>query len=286
MSVLLAFTIDGSQVDAVERLFEAAGACALRFEDAADAPALYDEGPPDAPRYWPRTRVAAFFLSAGAADFAASLLPPGVASTREAVTDAGWEREARKGWTAFAVSETLWVCPRDTKAPAGATALHLDPGLAFGSGTHPTTRLCLRFLQDRLARHPAARVLDFGCGSGILAIAALKLGARDALALDIDPLAIAATADNAEANGVGERLQVGYPPIPSHEAFTLVVANILAGPLLRAAEGLRAAVAPGGALALSGILPQQVDAVRAAFPDFALSVQDEDTWCLLAGGRA
>ncbi len=268
-------------------MLEASGAYALRFEEA-DGPALYDEGLAGEPRYWPKTSVVAFFLSQAAADFASHVLKEeGVDIGMRTVADEGWEGLTRLAWQPFAIVDDLWIYPNDRVAPAGRLAIHLDPGLAFGTGTHPTTRLCLQWIYRSLKERDAANttILDFGCGSGILAIAALRLGGQHALGIDIDPLALDAAQRNAARNGVSARMQTRCPPLTADERFDLVVANILAEPLIAHKPTLNYALAVGGRLALSGILEDQAERVRAAFPEFDLALTIDEDWCLLEGGR-
>ncbi len=268
-------------------MLEASGAYALRFEEAG-GPALYDEGLAGEPRYWPKTSVVAFFLSQAAADFANHVLKEeGVDIGMRTVADEGWEGLARLAWQPFAILDDLWIYPNDREAPAGCLAIHLDPGLAFGTGTHPTTRLCLQWLYRSLKERDAANttVLDFGCGSGILAITALRLGGARALGIDIDPLALESAQHNAVRNGVAARMQTRCPPLTADERFDLVVANILAEPLIAHKPTLDRALAVGGRLALSGILEDQAERVRAAFPEFDLALTIDEDWCLLEGGR-
>ena len=182
--------------------------------------------------------------------------------------------------------DRLWVVPSHHDIPAEASvALRLDPGLAFGTGTHPTTRLCLEAI-DRLAQ-PASRVLDYGCGSGVLAIAALKLGAASALAIDIDPQALQATNENAARNDVADQIQTSMPHDLGDARFDLVLANILAGPLQQLAPSLSNAAEPGATLVLSGILATQVEAVEAAYRDtFTMSAPiTHEGWACLVGVR-
>ncbi|MHB8254118.1 MAG: 50S ribosomal protein L11 methyltransferase [Acidiferrobacter sp.] len=282
----MTLTVAGHRAEAVGQLLEAAGACAVRFEESS-GPAVYDEGLAEEPRYWPQTEISAFFLSQAAADFAAHVLHDEAGLLRpETVTDQGWEAQARLGWHAFAIVDDLWIYPNDTQAPPGRLAIHLDPGLAFGTGTHPTTRLCLQWLHASLQEtNSAVNVLDFGCGSGILAICALRLGAAHAVGIDVDPLALEVTQQNAVRNGVAARIHTMAPPLDPDARFALVVANILAGPLVTHSQTLSRAVAPNGQLALSGILADQVDRVLAAFPEFTLALTVDEDWCLLHGGR-
>ena len=289
MSVRLSCIARGCRVEALGQILEAAGARALALEEVAGGPAFYDEGLAAEPRYWPRTRIAAFFASEAQARFAEEVVAGEVeAPYREWVADEGWEALTSRDWQAFSITDGLWIYPNDEEAPAGRLALHLDPGLAFGTGTHPTTRLCLKWLYETRQADPQRDLdmLDFGCGSGILAIAALRLGARRAAGIDIDPLALMAAADNARRNGVSARLHLAAALAPADGPYDLVVANILAGPLIAQAAALERATAAGGRLALSGILPDQVPAVVQAFPGFTLAPREDEGWVLLQGARS
>lgn len=184
----------------------------------------------------------------------------------------------------------LWICPGDSDATdANAIVVRLDPGLAFGTGTHPTTALCLEWL-DSLNLEDKT-MLDYGCGSGVLAIGALLLGSTRALAMDIDPQAIIATRANAARNNVGDRLTVVDKAQQVHGTFDVVVANILAGPLVQLAESIAAHVAGGCMLALSGILSEQIDEVLSAyrpwieFDEPVCRQQDGQIWARLTGRR-
>ncbi len=289
MSVRLSCIARGRRVEALGQILEAAGARALAFEEVPGGPAFYDEGLACEPRYWPRTRIAAFFASEAQARFAQEIIAGEVeAPCREPVADEGWEALTSRDWQAFPITEGLWIYPNGEQAPPGRLAVHLDPGLAFGTGTHPTTRLCLRWLYETLREeaHRGPEILDFGCGSGILAIAALRLRAHAALGIDIDPLALAATWENARRNGVADRLRTAMGLTGDEERpHDLVVANILAGPLIAQAPALMRATAARGRLALSGILPDQVPAVVQAFPGFTLTPREDEGWVLLHGQR-
>ena len=211
------------------------------------------------------------------------------------VEDQDWERAWMDQYVPLHFGARTWIVPWNHDLPQGADAadaavIRLDPGLAFGSGTHPTTSLCLQWL-DALAAGGELQgrtVLDFGCGSGILALAALKLGAGRAVGVDNDPQAILATHDNAERNGVGERISVHLPADePAAATYPIVVANILAAALDALADTLAARVAPGGRIALSGILNGQEDELLvrygAWFDD--LQVTREDDWVRIDGRR-
>ena len=264
------------------------GALSVTLEDAGDSPVL--EPAPGATPLWPQVRLKALFPGDADRDqLAAELrrdLAPAVTWQFEDLADRAWEREWLKDFRPMRFGRRLWVCPGGL--PAGdpaAVRIELDPGLAFGTGTHPTTALCLEWLdaQDLAGR----RVVDYGCGSGILAVAALKLGAAAARAVDIDPQALLATRENAARNDVAAGLTVTSDPQLADRSADVLVANILAGPLVELAPAFAAAVRPGGTLALSGILAGQAGTVTAAHRpcfDIGLSTTREG-WVLLSGRR-
>jgi ribosomal protein L11 methyltransferase len=273
---------------AVEDALFALGASSVTLEDAADDPVL-EPGPGETP-LWPTIRVRALFdpgIDRGA--LLASLAPvlsPTLAPRFEELADRPWEREWLRDFRPMRFGRRLWVCPDGQ--PAGdphAIRVELDPGLAFGTGTHATTALCLEWLDGRELRD--RRMIDYGCGSGILAIAALKLGAAHALAFDPDPQARLATRQNAARNHVADRLEV-VSATPQHPASCdLLVANILAGTLADLAGRFASLLRLGGAIALSGILVEQADSVTAAYrPWFMIDVTaTRDGWALLGGHR-
>ncbi|WP_280548646.1 MULTISPECIES: 50S ribosomal protein L11 methyltransferase [unclassified Halomonas] len=211
----------------------------------------------------------------------------------ELLADRDWEREWMDDFHPLRMGEKLWIVPSwHTPPEPDAVNLHLDPGLAFGTGTHPTTALCLAWL-DGLAvagELQGLAVLDVGCGSGILAIAALKLGARRATGTDIDPQALQASRDNAQRNGVTEAdFRLCYPEQLEPGDVPLVVANILAGPLVELADEIAGRVAPGGRLALSGILEGQAEAVLEAYRGQGLVMDEPEVregWVRLSGRRS
>lgn len=210
------------------------------------------------------------------------------------VDDQDWERAWMDQYQPLRFGTRTWIVPWNHELPAGADAadaavVRLDPGLAFGSGTHPTTALCLRWL-DALAGEgllAGARVLDFGCGSGILALAALKLGAAEATGIDNDPQALLATADNAERNAVGDHLLACAPEDAPEGTWPVVVANILASALDALADTIAARVAPGGRLALSGILDGQQAPLLARYGQWfdGLRVTVDGDWVRIDGVR-
>ncbi len=269
-------------------LLESLDAVAVTVEDAAGG--AYYEPEPHAVPAWARVRVTGLFASGvdvvairAAIESAAGIDPAEVVVER--LEDRDWEREWQRRFVPVAVGERLWVGPRGFEPPAAAVGVQIDPGLAFGTGTHATTRLCLQYLSElELTRR---ELIDYGCGSGILAIAALKCGAARAWGVDIDPRALATSAANAEHNAVSSCFTACYPhELPQALSVDLVIANILSDTLIRLAPTLGARVCPGGDLALSGILAPQADAVARAFaPEFVFETRAQQEWVLLVGTK-
>lgn len=263
----------------------ACGAVSVTMADDADTPIL-EPGVGETP-LWDRVRVTALFEdSADQAAIAAALgssgMFPAQALHWETLEDQPWERAWMEHFEPMRCGDRLWICP-SWKAPPdpGAVNLILDPGLAFGTGTHPTTFLCLQWLDglDLTGRV----VVDYGCGSGILGIAALLLGAERVVAIDNDPQALIATRDNLARNNLPDhRLATCLPEnIPAMEA-DILVANILAGPLVALAGNISALTRKGGLLCLSGIMGHQAREVQAAYPGFDFSPQAiNDDWVRL-----
>lgn len=197
--------------------------------------------------------------------------------------DRDWVRASQAQFEPLSVGERLWIGASWHQAPRDRLVLRLDPGLAFGTGSHPTTRLVLEFLAARV--RGGERVLDYGCGSGILAIAAAKLGATLVDAVDVDPLAVDTAAANAAANDA--RVRTALPEVLPSAAYDLVTANILAQPLIALAPLLAARTAPGGHIALAGVLVSQADEVAAAYAGWfdMRQAAAEDGWALLEGAR-
>jgi ribosomal protein L11 methyltransferase len=268
------------------------GALAVSVEDAdADGDAeqaLFGEpGLPAPEPGWARSTLRALYDGPAQATEAATLLlaqdwAAGVqVQALRAVPDADWVRVTQSQFAPVEITPTFWIVPSWHQAPPAAErTIRLDPGLAFGTGTHPTTRMCLRWLARQAQAWP--RVLDYGCGSGILAIGAALHGARTVDAVDIDAAAVEATRANAQANGV--TLRAGLPDA-ANGAYDLVLANILAQPLKLLAPLLCARLAPGASLVLAGILERQADELRAAYaPWCTLDVTDvQDGWALMTG---
>lgn len=281
-------TVARLDAEPLGELLQGLGALSVQFEDAGDQP-LFEPGPGETP-LWERTRVIALFEEGfDEARTRESVLAafPGRCShlETEALPDRVWERAWLEHFRPMRFGERLWICPSEFAPPdPSAVNVLLDPGLAFGTGTHPTTALCLEWLE--VQDLTGLTLLDYGCGSGILAIAGLKLGASGAIGLDIDPQALIASAENAEKNGVSARLRLQHPK-SARDPADIVVANILAGPLVELAADIGAQLRPGGRLALSGILAHQAEAVVAAYRPFvALSDRVErEEWVLLTGQK-
>ena len=205
----------------------------------------------------------------------------------EQLEDKDWEREWMENFHPMKFGERLWICPSWREIPEpDAVNVMLDPGLAFGTGTHPTTALCLEWLEG--LDLSGKTVIDFGCGSGILAIAAIKLGAEKVIGIDIDPQALQASRDNAERNGVADQLEVFLPQNqPEGLIADVVVANILAGPLRELAPIIKGLVKPNGDLAMSGVLDTQAEDVANHYRDelHIDPIVEQSEWCRISGRK-
>ena len=297
MWISVTLQADAAKAEALSDALMDAGALSVSIEDAdagteAETPQFGEPGHlPTA--LWDHSRVIALVdgstdegelaallaEAARAAGFGA--VPP---YTTEEVAEQNWVQLTQSQFDPIRITDRLWIVPSWHEAPdADAINIELDPGMAFGTGSHPTTRLCLEWLCDSVTA--GTRVLDYGCGSGILAIAAAKLGAGDVLGVDIDEKAVEAARDNAERNTVTIRLQHSGTPVG--DTFDLVVANILTNPLCVLAPAIAARVAPGGKVALSGVLETQADQVIEAWAPFiTLHVGGSlDGWIRLEGQR-
>jgi ribosomal protein L11 methyltransferase len=242
-------------------------------------------------RLWPAVRVSALFPAQAdpgslIGEVSRALgLDPGLLRLRE-VADRAWEREWLRDFHAMRFGKRLWICPHHEQVDdPHAAVVRMDPGLAFGTGTHPTTALCLEWLDA----HPptGAEVVDFGCGSGILALAALRLGARSASCFDIDSQALIATGDNASANGLRGRMHLCDSDGAIARGADLLLANILSGPLVQLAPRFADIVRPSGELVLSGLLESQIAEVTRAYdPWFDMSPFGvRESWVCLWGRR-
>ena len=288
LQVRLAITPDQAQT--YEDALLEVGAVSVTFMDAEDQP-IFEPDLGTTP-LWSHTHLLALFEAdtdetarlAHLALLCGGSLPQ---HQIEHIEDQDWERSWMDNFHPMRFGQRLWIVPSWHAAPEpGAVNLLLDPGLAFGTGTHPTTALCLEWLDGQDLKD--CNVLDFGCGSGILAIAALLLGAKEAVGTDIDVQALEASRDNAGRNNIDPALFPLYLPqdLPQVQADVLV-ANILAGPLVALAPQLSSLVKPGGRLALSGILAEQGDEVAAAYAqDFDLDpIANRDGWVRISGRR-
>lgn len=270
-----------------------AGATSITLEDAEDNPVL--EPAPGTTPLWPSVRLRALFESNADRDaIRATLAALGESAPEpqfEVIEDRAWEREWLKDFRPMQFGTRLWVCPGGQLPTApladdeSRVTLLLDPGLAFGTGTHPTTALCLEWLDA--ADLAGKRVLDYGCGSGILAIAALKLGAIEAVAVDIDEQALIATRENAARNDVDSQLRIAGVDQIGEFAPDIVLANILAEPLLELAPRFAEMLASGGRIVLSGVLVSQAaDIARRYAPWFDIAPAAlRDEWARLDGVR-
>jgi len=281
-------------VELLEDWFFAQGALAVSLEDNADEP-LLEPGPGETP-VWQNVKVTALFagdvdLEPIRAEIPDTLLAKNSRSDITTLRDRAWERVWMDDFSPIQMGPRLWICPSWSEPPdASAINVYLDPGLAFGTGTHATTAMCLAALDD--AVEGGERVVDYGCGSGILAIAALRLGASSALGVDNDPQALTASRDNAQRNQIeASSLDILFPESPGIDAWVgnsdLVVANILAGPLLTLADELIGLMTPGAKLLLTGILTEQAPELIERYARVNLRVSDtRDGWVLMSGQRA
>ncbi|NUR22928.1 50S ribosomal protein L11 methyltransferase [Frateuria sp.] len=292
----LALTLRAEQQPRVEEALDDLGALSITLRDAdaetPDEQAIFEPGVGELP-LWPTITLDALFDAdtdrRGLVEALGELLPwlePDQLAFRE-VADEDWERAWMDQFKPMPFGRRLWIYPWNIEPPTGEdiVVVRLDPGLAFGSGTHPTTALCLEWLDGLdLA---GQRLIDYGCGSGILAIAALKLGAAGAVGVDNDPQALIASRDNAQRNGVADRLAVFLPGDEPHAPADVFVANILAGPLGELAPTFAAACKPGAPFAISGILDGQQDELLARYGEWfdGLRVDAREDWVRISGRR-
>jgi ribosomal protein L11 methyltransferase len=285
----LSFDLGELDPNTVEESCFELGATAVTFVDAHDDPVL--EPLPGEFRLWPNTRLRALFADGGDPQeivrqlcSVLSISPGDV--TAETIEDRAWEREWLRDFHAMRFGQRLWVCPHhEDVTEADAIVVHMDPGLAFGTGTHPTTALCLEWLDRHVVE--GERLIDYGCGSGVLAVAAVRLGASEAHCFDIDPQALTATGQNAEANEVGVRVFTYETPDALPRGVDTLVANILSGPLCELAPTFGSLVRPDGWVVLAGLLEHEASDVTRAYGTwfdihpFAV----REGWAGLAGKR-
>lgn len=292
--IQLRLEAERQDVSALEDLLLASGAVAVTLEDNADQPVL-EPAVGETP-LWDAVRLTGLYPADTQMACVVSQLPEHLHAAHrhrvEILEDKDWEREWMQHYQPLQFGNRLWICPSWIEPPApDSVNLMLDPGLAFGTGTHPTTALCLKEVDG--LELSGSRVVDYGCGSGILALAALKLGAREALCVDNDPQALAATRDNANRNAIrATDLTVQLPGSEEEARWSghaeLVIANILAGPLLELRDTLLRFMTPDGTLMLSGLLATQAPEVCAHYQDY-LTLQvvgERDGWVCLRGSMA
>ncbi|MEA5097809.1 MAG: 50S ribosomal protein L11 methyltransferase [Burkholderiaceae bacterium] len=289
--------VEREQAEPLSEAFMDAGAVSVSVEDAdegtsSEKPLFGEPGMAPAEAAWERSRIVALIpgdadhqaiLSSAARTVGLSALPDYILRQ---VAEQDWVRLTQSQFDPIHIGENIWVVPSWHDAPdPNGLILELDPGLAFGTGSHPTTRLCMEWLEAHAPKDKS--VLDYGCGSGILALVAKKLGAAEVIGVDIDPQAIVAARDNAVRNrcDVTYHLPDDFQVQVGARTFNVVVANILSGPLKLMAPMLASRVAPGGSLILSGVLERQADEVAAAYaPWIRMGVwKAQDGWVALSG---
>lgn len=280
---------DKQHVDSISEQLTELGSLSVTFEDAADQPLF--EPPPGETPLWSDTLITGLFEAETDIESIrqqlSELYSEHITAIRsEILEDKDWVREWMEHYKPMHFGHDLWIVPSHHSPPdPRANNILLDPGLAFGTGTHPTTAMCLSWL----AENPPVNqtVIDYGCGSGILAIAAAKLGATKVIAIDNDPQALQATQANADKNKVLTNIEYGGIEYPISEPADCLVANILAGPLISLAGLFSEICRPGGTIALSGILQEQAEMVSQAYAgQFVLDeIQQQGDWVLLSGHR-
>jgi ribosomal protein L11 methyltransferase len=283
----LSFVTEDKNAEFIEQTLLGCGALSITFRDAADSPIL-EPSPGDNP-LWSTIKISALFDCAIDLDEIRSCLSNlSVLNTSlviDILKDQDWVREGMKDFKAMQFGQQLWVCPSwHPISNQGAITISLDPGLAFGTGTHPTTALCLRWLDAHPPKNAA--VVDYGCGSGILAIAAVKLGAQHAWAVDIDSQALWATRENIEKNHISQEIIETVTPdcLPDIQA-DILIANILSGPLIELSSDLVRLIKPNGQIILSGILVEQAESVASQYANYCKMgpSQTQEGWVLLKG---
>ena len=287
----LSLTCQAAQLDEIEDLMMELGALSISLADAHDEP-IYEPLPGDNPIWRESVLSATFDEDSDPEELGQRLLarlPPHLASTvtHGSFQDRDWQQAYRQHFKPLQCAPKLWIVPTWSNPPdPDATIVRLDPGLAFGTGSHPTTALCLAWLAEQDLQN--LKLIDYGCGSGILAIAAIKLGADHVLAVDIDEQALTACKSNMEVNAVTNgQIEVCLPAAAAETAVDLLMANILAGPLVDLASQFAKLVNPGGKIVLSGILVSQLNDIQSAYSEFfALEpARQSGDWACIGGRR-
>lgn len=285
----LTITTGPQQVDPLSELLQQFDAVSLSFKPASDE-AIFDE-PSDSNCYWQKTQVSALLDAELELDILLACIRNRIGTENifaheiESLKDENWLEAHRSGYAAMIFSEKLCICPSWDAAPKQLATVILDPGLAFGTGTHATTALCLNWLAEQDLSEQT--VIDYGCGSGILGLAAARLGAGSVYATDIDPQALSATMSNAKQNDLQDKIRVQLADEADCTAADVLLANILMNPLLELAPRFAGLLVPGGKLALSGILAVQAEQCLAAYqPWFKMDEPSyRDEWALITGIR-
>ena len=285
----LSIITDKETAPEISDFFSDLGAVSVTYMDAEDQP-VYEPAPGET-KIWRLTKVIALFEMDAEPEIVKILLFNRFKDHTlqdwflEVLEDQTWERTWMEHYHPMKFGDSLWVCPTgQEKSEAGTVCMTLDPGLAFGTGTHATTALCLEWLASHDLTDKV--IIDYGCGSGILAVAALLLGAKEAHAIDIDPQAITATLANSEKNQVEDKIHCYLPEQFSAFQADIVVANILAKPLCELSEPISALIKPAGQLVLSGILNEQAESVITAYKQHNLIIstpKSQDDWCRIDG---
>lgn len=286
----LSFDLGSLDPEAAEAVCLERGALAVTFADSRDDPVL--EPKPGEFRLWPATRLVVLFTALEDPQALTHCVASDLGVAPElirarAVAERAWEREWLKDFHAMRFGKRLWICPHHEQVTEpDAVVVSLDPGLAFGTGTHASTALCLSWLDAHLA--PGARVIDYGCGSGVLALAAAKLGAQAVHCFDIDRQALTAARDNALANAVAGRVHVHEHPDALPRGVDVLLANILSEPLRELATRFASLVRPGGQVVLAGLMDREAADVTAAYAScfHVCRFGDRDGWTCLAGRRS
>lgn len=287
----LKLTCEACDLELVEALLEELGALSISLADAGDEP-IFEPLPGDSPVWRESIVTATFDMASDPEHLSQALLarlPAAIARTlaHDSLQERDWEEAYRAHFKPLQCADRLWIVPSWIDPPdPQAVNLRLDPGLAFGTGSHPTTALCLSWLAQQ--RLQGLDLVDYGCGSGILAIAAIMLGARRVLAVDIDPQAISASRANMERNNIAtDQIRLCLPEADPGTAADLLMANILAGPLVELSAQFAARVKPGGNILLSGILNSQLNAIQSAYGEyFELDpAQQREQWVCISGRR-
>ncbi|MCF6765166.1 50S ribosomal protein L11 methyltransferase [Thiotrichales bacterium 19S3-7] len=288
----ITFTLTREDVETYEDALMLLGACSITLKDAQDNP-IFEPGVNETP-LWAQLQLTALFTE----EFDLTLILNQLLEvlpikelptyTTRNYPDEDWERSWMEHFKPIQLGNRLWICPSWHEIPQpNAVNIILDPGLAFGTGSHPTTELCLRWLDQHIIENET--VIDYGCGSGILAIAAIKLGAKEAIGIDIDPQAITASNDNAQRNEINndQFRFVLADNLTDTTSCDILLANILANPLIQLAPEIAKLIKPSGKIALSGILQEQADSVLAAYQAYFKfePIQSKDEWVLLSGIR-